>query len=252
MRDFAAMRVACACAVVVVLAALAGGTATARVADDRETDAAELVAYINSALNDLHYDEKTTDAAALRHRIVFAAEEATHMRPIIQGVLAGDPKWMGQDTEVKDMANRSSDVIAIAGKFHNNVPTRARISQFSLVRQYFERMLGDAQQIEHPPCTVTSTVTPGTATSEPSVHFSFLCTKDVKTLEIDTEKLTVDTCVSPGNQCQITAGHEVEARAEGGANPILDLIGPFITNGAPDVIKIEGDSGNPTIVDDIM
>jgi type II secretory pathway pseudopilin PulG len=250
------MRAACACAVVVVLAALAGSTASARVADDRETDAMQVSGYLRDALDDLRLGlgdlkSRKVDFAAANQEVKRADQLTIEdIRPLIDRVLSHDPQWMGVDpawsTLKTDAQTAPISLRSGAGQVDHD-----KQSIGAVIRKVMA-MLGIADQLEHPPCKVTTTVTPGSGTTPTDIHLSFLCDENVKTLEIDTESEPVAKCVNPGSTCEVQQGHEIIDKQPGG-DPILDLILNSVTyapSPVPGVIEIVGDSGDKTFVDD--
>jgi len=258
------VRLAAATLTVLVLAALAAGTAGARVADDRQTDGALVAGYVSKALGDLRLGlgdltsfkhattlaAKTTDIAKANQEIKLADVDLAAIRAVVQRRLGGDPNWMGPDPLWSNVQAADKPVAPVPASDASKGVT----IDWKRVLGYVEALTKAstaAKAIKHPPCTVTTTPTPGTTTSEPSVHFYFQCDENVKTVLVDTEQATVEKCVAPANECQVSAGHEVTVETHGG-DGIFDLVGAALAAGDPDIVEIKGDSGDPTFIDDIF
>ena len=258
------LRLAAAAAAVLALAALASGTAGARVADDRQTDGALVAGYVSKALGDLRLGlgdltafkhattaaAKRTDIAKANQEIKLADDALATIRPVILRRLGGDPNWMGGDPLWSTLKNADKPVAPVPA---SDVSKGVGID-WNRILANVKALTGAstaANTIKHPPCTVTTTFTPGTASSEPSVHFYFQCDENVTTMYVDTEQATVEKCAAPANQCQVSAGHEVTVETHG-ADGIFDLVGAALAAGDPDIVEIKGDSGDPTFIDDIF
>jgi hypothetical protein len=250
-------RVALASAVVLVVG-FAGATASARVSDYREDQARQLTTLIAAGQRDEGFALgylKASKLGAAQREVTLVNRELGDLRLMIAQVLSSDPTWMGPDPLATGIATGLEKIVKqnqrVLGA-HAGAKFARSDAIYKLPVTTLAKMAADANLMSHPPCSVATTVSQANASSEPVVHFSFYCSKSVTNVQIDTGTQAVDKCdVASGDVCQHAAGTQITATLHG-ATPTLELSGATIAVGDEDTVRIQGDFGAPTFIDDVF